>query len=63
MLANRRYTIEDDGDEIQLFMFEDDQQVGGAMFPDDGAGGAFDLAYEIGEQFVSRPGDFSPPPG
>ena len=52
MLANRRYAIEDDGDEVQLFMFKDDQQVCGAVLPDDGAGAAWDLAYEIGEQFI-----------
>ena len=56
MLANRRYTIEDDGDEVHLSMFQDDQQVGGALFPDDGAGGAFDLAYQVGELFAASPG-------
>ena len=51
----RSYRIEDEGDEIHLAMFEDDFQVGSGLFPDDGTGKAFELAYEIGEEFVGEP--------
>jgi hypothetical protein len=52
MLANRTFTITDEGDEIHLAIFQNGEQVGGGLFPDDGTGTAFDMAYEVGEQFV-----------
>ena len=50
----RTYSITDDGDEVHLAMFEDGEQVGGGLFPDDGTGEAFELACEVGDDFVGR---------
>lgn len=47
----RDYRISDDGDAIQLALWQDEQQVGGALFPDDGSGAAFGLALEVGEMW------------
>lgn len=49
----RSYRIEDDGHEVHLAMFEDDEQVGAGYFPDeDGTGHALELAMETGAEFV-----------
>lgn len=45
----RDYSISGDGDAIQLALWQDGEQVGGALFPDDGTGEAFGLALEVGE--------------
>jgi hypothetical protein len=45
---NRFFSIEDNGDGFDLSLFDGINQVGGAIFPDDGTGKAFELAYEIG---------------
>lgn len=50
----RTYTIEDEGDEVHLAMFEDGVQVGAGLFPDDGTGESFELACEVGDDFVGR---------
>jgi len=55
MLAMREYSIDDEGDEIQLSLYEGGHQVGGAVFPDEGDGSAFHLAYEVGQQWVGFP--------
>lgn len=44
----RDYMIEDDGEEVQLALFVDGVQVGGAMFPDDGSGAARARAEALG---------------
>lgn len=49
----RSYQIEDDGDAVQVMLMEDDVQMGGAYFPDDGTGEAFQDAMEVGESWVS----------
>lgn len=50
--SERRYfSIEDDGDSFQVYLFEGVVQVGGCCFPDDGTGAAFDLANEVGMAF------------
>ena len=49
----REYRIEDNGDEVQLFLMEHDMQIGGALFPDQGDGEAWDLAYEVGEDWIA----------
>ena len=48
----RRYLIEDEGDEVRLALYQDEEQVGGAVFPDEGAGEAFELAYELAQSWV-----------
>jgi len=50
----REYRIEDDGDEVHVYLIEDGEQAGGALFPDDGTGEAFDLALELGESWVGN---------
>lgn len=49
----REYIIEDNGDEVQLFLMEDGEQMGGALFPDEGDGEAWDLAYEVGQDWIA----------
>lgn len=51
----RAYKIQDDGDEVQVQLFEGGVQVGGAMFPDDGDGQAFMLAHQLGEDWAGFP--------
>lgn len=53
----RSVQIEDDGDEFQVLMYQDGVQVAGAIVPDDGAGGGFDLAQEIARSFACPAGD------
>lgn len=49
----REYRIDDEGDEVLIALMEDGLQVGGAMFPDDGTGSSFDLARQVGEDWIS----------
>ena len=49
--AGRYFSIEDDGESFQVYLFDGVSQVGGACFPDDGTGAAFDLAVQIGRSF------------
>ena len=51
----RSYEIEDDGDEVQVQLFDGGVQVGGAMFPEGGDGQAFMLAYQLGENWAGFP--------
>lgn len=48
----RTYVIQDDGDEVQLQLLVMGAQVGGALFPDDGTGAAFELAFHLGESWA-----------
>lgn len=54
MLADRDYSIDDDGDEVQLALFENGVQVGGAMFPDDGDGLALGLALDLASMWSPK---------
>lgn len=49
----RSFQIEDDGDAIQVALFEDGLQMGGAYFPDDGTGEAFQDALEVAQAWES----------
>ena len=55
----REYLIEDEGDEVHVHLIEDGEQAGGALFPDDGTGEAFELALELGESWVGNNGTAS----
>ena len=57
---NRSFLIEDDGDAYQVQLLQDGIQMGGAYFPDDGTGEAFQDAMELGESWVSG-GAIRPP--
>lgn len=48
----RAYSIEDGGNEIQVALFEDGQQVGGALFPDNEDGDGFLMAMDLGESWA-----------
>ena len=48
--------ITDDGDGFQVSMWFRGVQVGGANFPDDGHGEAFDLAKQVAEDWVKNNG-------
>lgn len=48
----RTYTIEDEGDEVQVQLFEDGEQMGGAVFPDTDDGDSWELAVEVGESWI-----------
>ena len=50
----REYLIHDEGDEVHVALFEDGEQAGGALFPDDGTGEAFELAYDLAESWVGN---------
>ena len=52
----REYQIEDDGDAIQVSLIQDGVQVGGAYFPDDGTGSAFQDALELAEAWQQTGG-------
>lgn len=52
----RGYEIQDDGDAIQVALLEDGQQVGGAYFPDDGSGEAFQDALELAQAWEQTGG-------
>jgi hypothetical protein len=64
MLANtatkttgRAFQIEDDGDEFQVLMYLDGEQVASASVPDlDGSGLSFYLALDIAKHFMSDEG-------
>jgi|WetSurMetagenome_2_1015567.scaffolds.fasta_scaffold321272_2 hypothetical protein len=47
-MSQRTYRIEDEGDEFHVVLIENGQQIGGALFPDNGTGDAFALANELG---------------
>jgi len=49
----REAFIEDEGDSFQVALFEDGEQVGGCHLPDDGHGGAFELAQQIASDWLS----------
>jgi hypothetical protein len=51
----RSYSVDDDGDAVQLHLVDAGQQVGGAFFPFDQGGedSAFDLANMMGASFVA----------
>ena len=53
--AVRWYSVEDDGEAVQVVMVEDGHQVGGALVPFDllGQSEAFDLANSLGQTFVA----------
>jgi hypothetical protein len=51
---NKFFTIEDDGDSFQLSLYDGVNQVGGAIFYDDGTGKSFELAESIG-RFYGNP--------
>ena len=42
-------TIDDEGDGFAVALFRDGEQVGGALFPDDGDGSAWELAAMLAE--------------
>lgn len=48
----RAFSIEDEGDAAQLYLFIDGVQVGGAYFPDDGTGASMELAADVGRLFA-----------
>lgn len=48
--------IEDEGDEFQVRLMFGGVQVGGAVFPDDGHGEAFELAKVIADDWVKNNG-------
>ena len=51
----RSYSVDDDGDAVQLHLVEAGHQVGGGLFPIDALGEdvAFDLAKMLGDSFVA----------
>lgn len=49
----REYRIEDEGSEIQLQLMDKGVQVGGAVFPSDDSGEAFNHAIEVGEDWLT----------
>lgn len=49
----RGYEIEDDGDGFQVALYQDGIQLGGAFFPDDGTGEAFQDALEVAQAWES----------
>lgn len=50
----RDFLITDEGDEVQLQLFENQEQIGGAVFPQDGPGAAFCLAQEVAMAWVAE---------
>lgn len=50
----RDYVISDEGDEFNVQLLENGQQVGGALFPDDGTGRAFDRALEMAQSWAPK---------
>lgn len=54
MKAGRYYEIDDNDEDIQLSLFLNGVQVGGAMFPADVCLGAFCLAEQMGEAFINN---------
>jgi hypothetical protein len=50
----RTYTITDEGDEVQLQLFEDEIQMGGAVFPDMQDGDNWDMALELAESWIGN---------
>lgn len=54
-ITGRTFEIDDEGDEFQVFMYLDGEQVASASIPDlDGSGLSFELALEIGNHFIGR---------
>lgn len=51
----RDFLITKEGDEVQLQLFENQEQIGGAVFPEDGGGAAFYLAQEVAMAWVAVP--------
>lgn len=49
----REFVVTDEGDEFQLELLQDGIQVGGAVFPDDGTGAAFDMARGVGASWAA----------
>lgn len=49
----REAFIEDEGDSFQVSLYEDGKQVGGCHLPDDGHGGAFELAQQIKSDWLT----------
>lgn len=48
----REAYIEDEGDAFGVSLLEDGIQVGGAFFPDDGDGTAYDQAAEVAQAWI-----------
>lgn len=48
--------IDDEGDGFQVRLLQNGVQVGGALFPDDGTGTAFDLAKTVADDWVKGKG-------
>lgn len=54
-MAMRVYQVADEGDAFELALFEDGQQVGGAIIPASfGDDAAFELAQFLGECFAQQ---------
>jgi hypothetical protein len=49
----REAFIEDEGDSFQVSLLEDGEQVGGCYLPDDGHGGAFQMAQQIASDWLT----------
>jgi hypothetical protein len=48
--------VEDEGDGWQVSLIAHGVQVGGAVFPDDGTGAAFDLAKQVADDWIQTKG-------
>lgn len=49
----REAFIEDEGDGFQILLLDGGHQVGGCFLPDDGSGGAFEIAQGIASDWLS----------
>jgi len=49
----RDYVIQDCGEDFQVALLKDGQQVGNCIFDDDGTGSAFVMALEMGKAWVA----------
>ena len=54
MLAGRQYRMESDESEVQLALFLDGVQVGGAVFPLEFCEGAIHLAEMMGQAYINN---------
>ncbi len=50
----RTYEVSEEAGEVHLAMFEDGEQVGGGLFPCDASDDAYEMACEVGDDFVGR---------
>lgn len=50
----KTYSITDEGDEVQLQLFGDDVQIGGAVFPDTECGDSWALALGLAESWIGN---------